>query len=1091
MGDGGGRLALVVGCRWRSFGHGQEHITDAAAGLAEVLYDPALGAWSPALPDRPVVEDPGVEELDAALSLAFETAAAARAVLLVAYVGHGVSRNGAFYLVPADHPEDLSVIRARRVVEPRSLLHTLHEGCSGLEGLVLLVDACQSGELVAVDRPALTPGIGRLVVATSTSGARRAAGSAFTRALTTAVRTGVPGAGDHIWPFDIEESLAAACGRQSPQHILRLDRAQDAGLWLAHNRARRAQRLRGAVGTSLPFAELEGLPSLYQYPEGPDPVRATVARHRCTALTGPGGCGKTATLHMLAVDGAWAGGVPEPGREPSAVRAAALYHCSAGSTAEDAAGRMSAQLAHQLAPVPGSPYETARARFAAAADYEERLRMPAFDQLLLGPLRHLSPEVAVTLMLDGLDELPAESRPEAGRALAALADDGAFPHVRVVVTVRSDAGAPDLPDGFATVRIPPATPGRVARYLASAGRSAEGAERISSWSEGNWLLVSLLAGEDAGPVPAERSGHPDLAAVYARYLREVASSDLRGWQSGRAPLLALLGASRAAGGVPVPLLCAASALLGGPGTEAGVREALGPLRRVVRRTGGGARGGAVRLFHSTFAEFLAVRRADAPVPPAASAHWALAGALASLEGMADEDEAVRTYAHANQAHHQWEAGDHHGAVRTLMARPSAIPRQNLETWTAWSRRIGEALGDDHPLALQARQQTAAWHSRCGQYDAARRSYRSLVDDLLAAVGPDDPLTLRTMLDAALCRGVAGDAAGAREALRDLVPRIGAVLGPDHPLSLEGGHALGDWTGLAGAPQQAVRDLAGVLERCTRALGPDHRETLGCRNSLARWTGESGRAAEAVGQFRALLPAQERVLGPDHRETLRTRNNIAYWSGEAGRPAETLALLQGLLSDQERVLGPDHPDTLRTRHGIGVWTGANGDPQEAVRLLEGVLADRVHILGPDHPDTLRTLNNLGRWHGEAGNHAEALERLRDTLERRERTLGPAHPDTLRTRNNLIDTLGASGDAAAALAHSRELLPVQTEVLGAEHPDTLRTGFNEARWTAALGRSDEAAALLRRLVARQAGVLGPDHPETVRARGLLDRLTDGRG
>lgn len=115
----------------------------AAEDLYAVMTHPERGRCVPALATgASLLCDPSVEQVDAAVESAVVRASADAATLFVAWVGHGEFAEDDFYLLPCDAgwPPD-----SRRAVLVAKRVQELLRRYDGLDGLVLLVDACHAG----------------------------------------------------------------------------------------------------------------------------------------------------------------------------------------------------------------------------------------------------------------------------------------------------------------------------------------------------------------------------------------------------------------------------------------------------------------------------------------------------------------------------------------------------------------------------------------------------------------------------------------------------------------------------------------------------------------------------------------------------------------------------------------------------------------------------------------------------------------------------------------------------------------------------------------------------------------------------------
>ena len=147
------RYALVIGAQCVALGQ-LSFLPRLANEIHEILTDPLLGHCEAALFDvsGPLL-NPTVEAMRDHLEEAFLRASEARASLFVAFIGHGrVAVEGPgqvgfddYYLLPSDcpNPEQPRLRTAWRVGEE---LRELLRDHPDLDGLVFLIDACQSGQ---------------------------------------------------------------------------------------------------------------------------------------------------------------------------------------------------------------------------------------------------------------------------------------------------------------------------------------------------------------------------------------------------------------------------------------------------------------------------------------------------------------------------------------------------------------------------------------------------------------------------------------------------------------------------------------------------------------------------------------------------------------------------------------------------------------------------------------------------------------------------------------------------------------------------------------------------------------------------------
>ena len=903
------RRALVIGSQCAAL-HGLSFLPRVAEELAGVLCDPQAGGCAPALPDGPLLVDPTVAEADQAIEDAIAAASTAADTLLLAFVGHGEHVEEDFYLLAKDAawPPD-----SRRAVLLGLRIKELLRRHSGLDGLVLLVDACHSGlgamQAAAAWPSAIAQAGGRFELLTSADD-REAADACFTATLVKLLRAGEASRGESLRCADAKELVQQACAKQVATWLAfdgrGFTRQGDAGLWLGRNPARRRGRLAPLAGTTA-WGQVEQLTAWFERTPQLDQLYDTARRERCVALVGPAGQGKSTLLAALARSELADDLLP-----PRFLHG--LAFASPATLEADLTGELAGQLTLTV-----DGFQAATSAFQTQTPAEVVAGLGPLEQLL-GTLRLLADRQPVRLAVDGLDQLTPQAGLPIHAALASLVGDPHLAHVRLLVSARPDA---TLPPGAATLKLDRVNPEHLERYLHRRGVPAGLGVMVGRRAEGNWLVARLLADLAIdGDLPADQLP-ASLQGAYRQELHRVGSQDANRWAQQLRPVLAVLAAAGVGPVLPIALLCAASSHLGGPEEPARVRDVLVQLRGLVVRGTPGTLQEHVGVFHTTFADYL-LSDPDIDIDPP-TAHAALADAIGQLAPAQahDPDDPLHRYAASAEAEHRWAAGRQQQVVATLSARQSHVPAANLARWAAWQPCVQEALGADHPDTLSACHQVARW------------------------------------------TGETGDPVGALRLTREIRVARERVLGPDHPDTLAARHEVAHWTALTGDPAEGLRLFREVLTDVERVLGFYHRNTLSARHGVAHWTAQLGDPAEALRLHREILATNELVRGPDYPSTLITRHSIAHWTAQNGDPAEALRLGREVLIDLERVLGPDHPNTLIARNSVARWTAQTGDPAEALQLFREVLAARERVLGPDHPDTLATRQEITRWIAQSG------------------------------------------------------------------------------------------------------------------------------
>ncbi|MGW6737969.1 tetratricopeptide repeat protein [Streptomyces sp. NPDC055013] len=1086
MSNGGQRFSLVIASQCGALGEQREleSLSDAARDLDAVLRDPLRGGCGAALADgRTLLLNQDRVATYEAVAGAATSVGRAGGLLILAWIGHGIAVNGDFYALPEGctpvpgHPAG-----------PYALVQHLRELLSGhpdLE-LLLLLDACMSGAGVAeaaAGWPGLNADLRRRVQILSAANVDESAYDCnFSRSAGALLRRGHIALGERLSAGDVKRAAERFERRQQPA-VLTLDGVKSStALWVARNAALVAQ------AGSLPAMSRTDLPALrtalrHFRPTRPlsEIVEASTA-HRCVAVRGPAGYGKTTLLAALT----------RPELAPDAVPDG-FVHGLRLLKRQETGDRVSRDLAQQLRiTVPG--FAEAVAAYEAAVPRAEWEQVPFAERLLVGPLRRL-PHTVVRIALDGFDQLADSAAAELTdlvRQLRSLSDGEA--DVRLLLSTRPGS-AVDAVDF--TVEIDAAPDAEVRRSLVQQEVPEELLDTIVAAAGGSWLVASLLADQArANPHMAADEVPQGLGAVYD-HVFDRALEGGGAWDEPGAPVRAVFTVLAAAGPgavLPQEILLAACAELGAADTvESCIGDGLPPLlRRYVVHASAGSGDTATRLyglFHQSLIDHLTGDGEAGYSVDGVQGHRALAAALSRLTPAraytpAMVSDPLQDYARRAEPEHLWRSGKHMDALERLALRPSPVPADDLKQWQHWHHVVQKAYGSEHLLASLAHNNVAVHTSRAGDAQQA-------VELLSATQGAVDGgvMVLITRANLAAVIGTAGDAKQALEQCTALLPDMERVLGPEHVLTLTVRSNIGLWKGHAGDLRGALELSVALLADRVRVLGPDHPNTLTTRHNVAMWTAETGDRARGLSLFTELLRDRVRVLGPDHVDTLAARNNIALLKGETD-PEEARRLFSELLTDRLRVLGPDHPDTLITRGNLSRCLARAGGLGPALEMHTELLADRVRVLGPEHPDTLGSRHAVAVMTGDAGQARQGLALLAALLSDKERVLGPDHPESLTTRAAIADLTSRVGRAGQAVELYAAVAKDRGRILGPEHPHTLQTRVGLAMATAGAGSLRRALRLLTELLQDYVRVLGPDHRDTLSVRVGVAGLTARR-
>lgn len=515
-----------------------------AQELAEVLTDPELGDCEPALGAGPVLLDLPRADLIEAVRASFGRANADRdgAVLVLAFIGHGIAADEDFYFLPVDGS---GVGHYDADVFLSQLLKECLRDHPNLAGLLVLLDTCQAGVAAAQAATWQQVGLGRRAhryELLTSSADRPAYGGVVTRAIIRTLREGIGTAGTTIGSRHLLPFLRAAAPGQRPQRITHdggvWTRPDDAGLWWAHNRGDPARRpARGAPpGSSVParsayllqvarIAPLELLGREEELAELAAFCTAADGRPYRYWLAGPW-AGKSALMSWF---------VNHP---PAGVRVVSFF-ITARSAGQSDRNAFTEVVVEQLAELLGEPMPV----------LTEATREYRFLDLLARAGDHCRDHgERLILLVDGLDEDSGVTAGPRSHSIAALLPERPRHGVRIIVAGRPNPPIPDdVPRGhplYDPAAIRPLAPSARAE-VAQVDMERE-LSRLLSGSPGERDLLGLLTAAGGGLSArdlAELTGRlgwqveEDLATVAGRSFASHSSQ----WRPGEEPDVYVLG----------------------------------------------------------------------------------------------------------------------------------------------------------------------------------------------------------------------------------------------------------------------------------------------------------------------------------------------------------------------------------------------------------------------------------------------------------------------------------------------------------------------------------------------------------------------
>jgi hypothetical protein len=729
----GKRRVLVIGSQCDALGPGRRlsFLPKAAEDLYAVMTDPELGGCEPALAEGGLLLNPTASEARRRIKNAFEGASNDDATLFIAYIGHGdvgdtspnkVSHD--FYLLPRDAgwpPDSETGIHLVQWVKE------MHRRYTHVDGFVILLDACYAGDAAveAAEKWVAELNTSKGFEFLAAVADRTAADGCFTRNLVDILRNGIETirdvrVGELVRCEHAKELLLGRCPKHEPQLPTHNARQE---LFLARN----AVFLRNRppwFDTSM-TSEIMRLTAWLQPTGQLERLVEALDTHRCVALGGVAGTGKSTLAVALSRPEATAGKVP-------AAYVHGIVLLSEGMTSELFAEELAKQLESSV-----PDFASAAESFRRGTPAQEFSALDAFERRVAGPLRWLKPEGTLRLVVDGLDRLTTGTSQLVQKALTALTEDPVLSFVHLLVTGRPETYVPPraLP-----LTMDLAAPEDLRAYLLRRGINPGSHDAIVERAAGNWLVAQLLADLAADPAFEPAALPSSLTELYAEALLRAGATDTKQWREMLRPVLGVLAAAGVGPVLPLKLLAAASGRLEGPARPTPIHDVLFDMRGFVARSAPGTDQEQAGLFHQTLADYLLGPSAGPFGIDPQEPHAALAAAIDTLAPMARHNrrDPLHHYAEAREAEHLWAIGDYERALASLSVRNSVIPAENLMRHGSWHLRAQGDLGRDHPLTLAIRNDVAYWTGEAGDAREALRLSQELLPDRDRVLGPDHP-----------------------------------------------------------------------------------------------------------------------------------------------------------------------------------------------------------------------------------------------------------------------------------------------------------------------------------------------------------------
>lgn len=336
-------------------------------------------------------------------------------------------------------------------------------------------------------------------------------------------------------------------------------------------------------------------------------------------------------------------------------------------------------------------------------------------------------------------------------------------------------------------------------------------------------------------------------------------------------------------------------------------------------------------------------------------------------------------------------------------------------------------GARHPRTSEPRANLAYLHFQRGDYEAAERLYREVIQSLapMHEQFQFQIVMMKTALAAAL-------------------------------------DSQGKYPQVEEAYQQAITMLSKSEPSNAKQLVP-------VISNLAEFYRSQGKYDLAESTLQEALLVLKKANLTEDRLYAHVLNNLGELHRELGRIAYAESYLQASLALRLRVLPPKDPNIAITLNNYAELLRERGRYAEAIPMYEKAMAIRKHSLSEKHPHYVSSIENMGRLYLDQGDFARAEPLLKESLVLRERSAGIQHPLYAKTLCGLAQFHRVQGHFTEAQALLQQALAIRTRVFGHQH---IQLGLVEHELAlVAIGQGDErtAVAHFERALAIEEGIL----------------------
>ncbi len=293
------------------------------------------------------------------------------------------------------------------------------------------------------------------------------------------------------------------------------------------------------------------------------------------------------------------------------------------------------------------------------------------------------------------------------------------------------------------------------------------------------------------------------------------------------------------------------------------------------------------------------------------------------------------------------------------------------------QRVLDAVPDDHPLAVRARNALGGIYFETRRFEDAIPLYREMHEHRVETLGKTHYLSLAALNNVAAALEGLGRYDEAEPIYREILDAEEEALGVGHPDTLVTKHNLAFLLQSTGRHEEAEPVFRETLAACRQVFGPAHPGTLTCTRSLASLLLETDRAAEAEALLSEALPHAREGLGPVHPMTTNLEMGLGQALLSRGADAEAAALFEAGAPQLEAAYGPADEAALNAWLGAARSQYKAGDTERSEAIARVSLGHAEPALGTDHPLVLRLVRVLADA-CEANGKTEEADSLRARL-----------------------------------------------------------------------------------------------------------------